>query len=146
MKAHDGGNKAKVYWSSWMYGASKQTPQELAALARSWLQPPQLNISAGDVSYEGYDFTQRAYILNCSNGKPDKLEIELMAGDESPIVNICMIINGWEADNITVQLNETVLQEKKEYKIGKRRELTKEYLILWIEHESLSTSRILLSR
>ena len=136
----------KTYWSSWMYGASKQTPNELAVLARSWLQPPLLKIKKGNFTNEGYDFTQRAYILNCPDKNPDNLEVELIAGKESPIVNICMIINGWEADNITVQMNDKVLQEKKDYRIGRRSGLNREDLIIWIGCESFSNSRILISR
>ena len=37
-------------------------------------------------------------------------------------------------------------QEKKDYRIGRRSGLNREDLIIWIEHESLSTSRILISR
>jgi hypothetical protein len=72
--------------------------------------------------------------------------VEFIAGKESPIVNICMIINGWEADNITVQINDKVLQERKDYRIGRRSGLNREDLIIWIEYESLSTSRIHISR
>ena len=140
------GKMVRTYWSSWMYGASKQTPHELAVLARSWLQPPRIKISTGDLTYEGYDFTQRAYILNCPDIKPDNLEVELIAGNDSPIVNICMVINGWEADNIVVQMNDEVLQEKKDYRIGRRSDLNREDLIIWIEYESFGTSRILISR
>jgi hypothetical protein len=142
----NGGKTVRTYWSSWMYGASKQTPNELAILARSWLQPPQLKISKGDFTYEGYDFTQRAYILSCPDNKPDNLEVELIAGEESPIVNICMIINGWEVDNIAVQMNDEVLQEKKDYRVGRRSGLNREDLIIWIGYESIGTSRILISR
>lgn len=146
MVENERGKTVKTYWSSWMYGASKQTPKELAILARSWLQPPLLKIKKGDFTNEGYDFTQRAYILNCPDKNPDNLEVEFIAGKESPIVNICMIINGWEADNITVQMNDKVLQEKKDYRIGRRTGLDREDLIIWIEYESLSTSWILISR
>jgi hypothetical protein len=146
LRNNRGGKTVKTYWSSWMYGASKQTPNELAVLARSWLQPPQLKIKHGDFTNEGYDFTQRAYILSCPDKMLDNLEVELTAGNESPIVNICLIINGWEADNIAVQMNDEVLQEKKDYRIGRRKGLNREDLIIWIEHESLGTSRILISR
>jgi hypothetical protein len=105
-----------------------------------------MKIKKGDFTNEGYDFTQRAYILNCPDKNPDNLEVDFIAGKESPIVNICMIINGWEADNITVQMNDKVLQEKKDYRIGRRSGLNREDLIIWIEYESLSTSRILISR
>ncbi len=146
MVENDKGKTSKTFWSSWMYGASKQTPGELATLSRSWIQPPALKIKKGNFTSEGYDFTQRAYILNSPDQKPDHLEVELVASEESPIVNICMVINGWEADRIRVEMNGRELQENKDYRIGKRRGLESEDLIVWIEHESTSTSRILLKR
>jgi len=57
-----------------------------------------------------------------------------------------MIINGWEADNITVQMNDKVLLEKKDYRIGQKSGLDREDLIIWIEYESHSNSRIFMSR
>jgi len=38
------------------------------------------------------------------------------------------------------------LQEKKDYRIGRRSGLNREDLIIWMEYESLRTSRILISR
>jgi len=72
--------------------------------------------------------------------------VELITGKESPIVNICMIINGWEADNFAVQMNDKVLQEKKDFWIGLRSGLDREDVIIWIEYESFSNSRILINR
>ncbi|HEC44105.1 MAG TPA: LamG domain-containing protein [Bacteroides sp.] len=137
-------NTVKTFWSSWMYGASRQTPDELAMLARSWLQPPPLDIIKGDFIYEGYDFTQRAYVLNSTDNKSGHLEVELIAGNDSPIVNICLVINGWETDDFTVQLNGRELQDNKDYRMGKRRGLEREDLILWIDYESFRPSKIVL--
>jgi len=68
--------------------------------------------------------------------------VELIAGEESPLVNISMIINGWGADNITVKMNDKVLEEKRDFWIGRRSGLYGNDLIIWIEHESFRTSRI----
>jgi hypothetical protein len=144
IREDENGNTVSTFWSSWMYGASKQTPGELALLARSWLQPPSLDIKNSAFTNEGYDFTQRAYILNSTDNKSSNLEVEIKAGNDSPIVNICMIINGWDTEDITVQLNGQELQEDTEYRIGRRRGLEREDLIVWIDHESINPSRILI--
>jgi hypothetical protein len=127
-----------------MYGASKQTPDELASLSRSWIQPPALKIVRGDFSSEGYDFTQRAYILNSLDEKSELLELEVKASQDSPLVNICMVLNGWEADQITVLMNDQELLENRDYRLGKRKGLESEDLIIWIENESITSSRILI--
>jgi len=144
MVENDNENTVKTFWSSWMYGASRQTPDELAMLARSWLQPPLLEIKKGEFIFEAYDFAQRAYVLNSTDKKSGNLEVELFAGNDSPIVNICLVINGWETDDITIQLNDRELQENKDYKIGRRRGLEREDLIVWIDYESVKPSKIVL--
>ena len=59
-----------------------------------------LKIVKGDFTSEGYDFTQRAYILNSPDNNSDLLQVELAASNDSPVVNVCMLINGWETDRI----------------------------------------------
>jgi len=64
--------------------------------------------------------------------------------NDSPIVNICLVVNGWETDGISVLLNDLELQENKDFWIGKRRGLESEDLILWIDHESTHPSKIVI--
>lgn len=142
MEENESGNTSKTYWSCWMYGASAKTPGELAVLARSWLQPAVLKIKKGNYTSEGYDFTQRAYVLNCQDKKSDNLEIELQANQESPLLNICLLLNGVETENLTVQMDDKVLQKDTDYRIGKIRGLDREELIIWIEKKSVNISRI----
>ena len=146
MVENDEGKTTKTFWSSWMYGASKQTPGELATLSRSWIQPPALKIVKGNFTSDGYDFTQRAYILNSPDNISNLLQLELAASNDSPVVNVCMLIKGWEADRVVVEMNGRELQESKDYRIGKIRSLESEDLVIWIEDESTSTSRILVKR
>jgi hypothetical protein len=136
------GQTVKTFWSSWMYGASQQTPAELARLARSWLQPPALEIKKSGFNHEGYDFTQRAYVLNCLDKESGDLEMEIMASEDSPLVKLCLVVRGWETDELTVQLNGRLLQENKDFRMGKRRGLEREDLIVWIDYESNSPCSI----
>ena len=140
----DNGKTAKTYWSCWMYGASERSPGELAILGRSWLQPPALKVISDGFSNEGYDFTQRAYILHKSDKNTGMLEFELAASNESPLVNACFVINNWEADNVTIQIDGKEIKKNAGCRIGKRRELEKEDLIIWIEMKSENSVRILI--
>jgi hypothetical protein len=82
-------------------------------------------------------------MLNCTDKPSSALEMEILASNDSPMVNICLVINGWETDDITVQLNDRELQENKGYRMGKRRGLEKEDLIVWIDYESVNPSEII---
>ena len=66
--------------------------------------------------------------------------MELLSGNDSPMENLCLVINGWESDDVSVQLDNKVLKKNKDYRIGKRRGLEKEDLILWIEHAAIRTT------
>jgi hypothetical protein len=130
------GKTVKNFWSCWMYGVSTQSSDELAVLAKSWLQPSTLKILKGDFVSHGYDFTQRAYILDCNNPAAGHVELELLASSDSPLVNISMVINGWEKDDLTLQLNGRKLEKNIDYSIGKRRGIEKEDVIIWIKNNS----------
>ncbi|MFA5814215.1 MAG: LamG domain-containing protein [Bacteroidales bacterium] len=131
-----------TYWSAWIYGASSQTPEELATLARSWAQPPSLKIKGDGFSGSGYDLTQRAYIVECSDNKAEKLEMELLASEGSPVVNVCFVIKGWNPGDVSVQLDGRTLSREKDYSTGIIRNLEKDDLVLWIALKSNKTSKI----
>jgi hypothetical protein len=103
-----------------------------------------MKILKGDFENNGYDFTQRAYIIDCSNKDAESLELELLADSESPLVNACLVINNWETDDISVQINGTELQENSGYRLGKRKDMEKEDLIIWIEKKSETNVQILI--
>jgi hypothetical protein len=135
-----------TYWSSWIYGASTQTPEELATLARSWVQPPVLKIQGNAFAGRGYDLTQRAYILDCSDNRAEQLEMELSASHESPVVNVCFVVRGWNPDNISVQMDGRVLDKKTDYRTGIIRNLEKDDWVLWITMKSMGAAKILLTK
>lgn len=135
-----------TYWSSWMYGASQQTPDELARLARSWAQPPALKIAGSHFVNKGYDLTQRAYVIECQDNSVGRLEIELDAGDQSPLVNVCFVVKGWDSENLSVLLDGRVLVGKSDYRSGVIRNLETDELILWIPLKTSQNSKIIVSK
>jgi hypothetical protein len=139
-------NPNNRFWLTWMYGASQKTPKELARLAKSWTQPPVLNINGSSFVSKGYDLTQRAYILESNGEKNDHLEMELLASNESPVVNACFVIKGWDSDEISVKLDGKILEKKKDYRTGIKRNLEKDELILWIKIDSDKASKIIINR
>ena len=134
-----------TYWLSWIYGASQQTPKELARLARSWAQPPELKVSGNEFTGRGYDLTQRAYILESKGTKSNRLEMALLASNESPVVNACFVIRGWNPGDISLQLDGKILEKNKDYSVGIIRNLEKDDLILWIKMDSEKASGIIIN-
>lgn len=139
-------NMMNTYWLSWMYGASQQTPEELARLARSWAKPPELKVNGHEFKSRSYDLTQRAYILENIGNENNRLEMELLASKESPVVNACFVVKGWNTDEISLRLNGKILKKNRDYSAGIIRNLEKDDLILWVRMDSEKTSEIIITK
>jgi hypothetical protein len=73
-------------------GMLKQSPLDLVPLAKSWLQPPLLSAVTGCTGY--YDKAQRAYVFG---KEADKISMTVLANEDSPVENICMIFKQWNS-------------------------------------------------
>jgi hypothetical protein len=135
-----------TYWSSWMYGASTQTPEELANLARSWAKPAALTVKGTDFVSNGYDLTQRAYGIECRNKQAGRLDLDFAASPESPLMNVCVVVRGWNSDEISVRMDGRVLDEKSDYQTGMIRNLENDLLILWIKVKSSEPATVQINR
>jgi hypothetical protein len=127
-----------AYWGTWIYGTTTSKPEELAVLARSWLNPPLLTIESGDYQYNGYDISQRAYVLeNKQPGKSSILKIKILASEESPVANLCFVIKGWVEAGASVMINGHVQKEDEKIRLGKINKIDGSDLLVWIEKQSI---------
>jgi hypothetical protein len=128
--------KANRNWISSLYGMNNQSFDRLVPLARSWIQSPKLIVNSGNVESVNYDFSQRAYILNCKDPVLPEAELILDASIDSPLNNACLVLKGW-GDTTPIVKVEGVLQvEGKGIKMGHIRNLEGTDLLLWLERES----------
>ncbi len=74
-------------------GMSKQTPAELATLARSWLQAPEIKALAGCTA-ERFSPAKREYPLRAS---AQAMSVAIAASPEQPLVNVCFTVRNWGA-------------------------------------------------
>ena len=59
---------------------------EILPLARSWSKAPELKVVSGALKSEGFDPSQRAYVLtNTVAGKPGRAEFLISAEADSPV-------------------------------------------------------------
>jgi hypothetical protein len=129
-------NSEKRTWLM-LTGMTDKKAEELTSIARSWLMAPELKLKSGDVTNEGYNKPERAYILNCkSKNRPSKIEFELRASGESPVVNAAFVVNGWGEDDAKLTLNGKKVEQSKDFRIGHRRRIDTSDLIIWVRIES----------
>lgn len=120
-------------------GMTDKYAKGLLPLAKSWLRAPELALtSAGFVSH-GYDQTERAYILACKQpGEPLRLEFTLLGSEESPIVNIALVVKNWGGGSAGLTLDGEVVPRGSTFRLGHNRRMEGVDLIVWIETERTS--------
>lgn len=120
-----------------LYGMTNKDPNTLVALARSWNYPPELEIEGNGWENNGYDYTQRAYILEAVNTS-NSLKALLRASHKSPLENIALVIRNWDAQDLKLNIDGTSVPEGKDFRIGKEYDIEGNPLIVvWIKYRSI---------
>ena len=130
-------------WVRNLYGMTDEDPKRLAALARSWNNPPELELKDGTFTCQGYDKSQRAYLLTYTgNERRGTLAFEIQASEESPVVNIALVVEDWGDDDVRLTLNDQPVPQGQAFRVGYRRGLESVDLIVWITVESLEPLKV----
>jgi hypothetical protein len=97
---------------------------------------------------EGYDVTQRAYVLNCkSPGEPSAIEFKLQVGEKSPVVNPCFLVKGWGDASVKLKIDGHPIGRGKYFRFGYEQERAGGHtLVVWIDLDSTKTVKISLLR
>lgn len=132
-------------WISSLYGMSDKSFDALIPLAKSWIQAPKLKVLSGNIKSEGYDFSQRAYILSCKNANNPSIELVMGASSDSPMVNGCFVVNNWGDNEAVVAVDGRVLKKGDGCRIEKIQTLEGCDLIVWIEKKSAIPVKIKIS-
>ncbi len=98
-----------------LYGMTDKDPKSLVALARSWNFPAELKLSSKGIKNEGYDFTQRAYILTASENIKN-IAFMLNGSKDSPIVNPALVIKNWNKKDIKLTIKGKPIPRGKDFR------------------------------
>jgi hypothetical protein len=131
---HEGPNLTN--WVNSLYGMTEKPIEELVILARSWAQAPELVVQSKNIENEGYDLSQRAYILKCKQeNNLSELKCKLMASTETPVVNVCLYIKGWGDRDVALVMESEPLAHGRDYRLGHVHTLEGSDLIVWINRK-----------
>jgi hypothetical protein len=123
----------REWWNS-LYGMTDKPIAELTKLARSWAQAPDLVVTGEGFRTTGFDCGERAYQLtrdDAAAGKP--LECELRASEDSPLVNVALVIHNWGEAAATLQIDGQAVARGKQFRLGHRYLLDGATLLVWIK-------------
>ena len=125
-----------------LYGMTDQPAQSLVALARSWNFPPELRLLGDGCRAKGYDYTQRAYVLE-SDGVAGTLQLEIAATNKSPICNLVFVIENWRGNSALLQLDGKDIPRGKSFRYAVEYDVEgNNRLIVYIECKSTEGTRI----
>jgi hypothetical protein len=117
---------------------------ELAPLARSWSNPPKLEVNSENILNEGYSIGERCYNLRCLESQMEPLEINIEASEESPVVNLPVVVKNFSNSQVELKLNGEDIEKGKDFRIGHERTEEGVNLIIWLKIESVEPVQITL--
>ncbi len=132
--------------TSWLFltGATEEPSSFLIDLAKSWLNPAKIEtgfesgplpwgMSSGRVLYEGYAYSERAYVFR----KYGEDLIEFAMKPQVPVINPVYIINGWKSKELKVMWNNEPLSSNRF-----KSQLIGDDLILWVNQRVEKPAKI----
>jgi hypothetical protein len=119
-----------------LYGMTDQPVETLVALARSWNEPPQMQITGGDYEVEGYDYTQRAYMIQTEE-ESAPLQITLLASADSPLVNPAFVVKAWGGQEVSLRMDGQPVNRGKDFRYGIEYDVDGNVnLVVWLKLKS----------
>jgi len=139
--AHSSLTQATSSNGLYLYGMTNKPAKTKLALARSWIDPAAIEVVSSGFESKGYDPRQRAYILK-SDSKNKALKLRLSGSRKSPVHNPAFVIEGWGENAAELNLNGKSVVWGKNARLGRRYEMDRCDLIIWLKMNSTEETNI----
>ena len=124
-------------------GLTDKSGAELLPLARSWLSPPAIEVTAGGFRSEGFDATERAFVVSRDGAAASQpLQVTLRASGESPLVNPALVIRNWGLSPARVEIDGQPVPAGTDLRMGSVHRLEGDDLVVWIRKDATAPLRI----
>lgn len=117
-------------------GLTSKPLAELIPLAKSWLSPPPLQIQSGPYQSEGYDATQRAYVVSATPSTTEPLRMVLQATEASPVHHAAILVRNWGDCAPHLYLDGKPAPQGRQFRTALVLRLDGTDLLIWLEAES----------
>ncbi|MCX6226311.1 MAG: LamG domain-containing protein [Bacteroidia bacterium] len=128
-----------------LYGMTDQDPKTLVPLARSWNYPAELKILTTGYESDGYDYSQRAYLIDAKGNNGD-IRFALQGSKNSPVVNPAFLIKNWINAEINLKIDGKNINRGKNFRYDVEYDVEGiSTVIIWIKYQTENEIEIELS-
>jgi len=122
----------------WLLGmTTDRSAGELAPLARSWSRAPAISARSGALNGGSYSLAQRCYEFICREPVTRPLEIVIAASDDSPVVNIPLVLRNFGDAEVALEVDGKPVPRGKDFRYSHEGSLEGTNLSVWIRLEAI---------
>jgi hypothetical protein len=118
-----------------MHGLTTKAAVDLIPLAKSWLSPPKVELTAQGFQNEGYDLTQRAFLFT-RNETTAALKAVFHASSDAPLLHPAFVIKNWGEAQPLLSVDGKRVSWGNNYRFGRVYTLEGANLIVWMSAEA----------
>ena len=120
-----------------LHGLTTQSAAHLVPLAKSWLSAPAMEISGTGFQGQGYDQTQRAFVIVRQDGSViPRLQVSLPASSDSPLMHPAFVIKNWGDAEPKLLVNGKPVARGSVFRYGFVPTLDGSDLVVWLQIQS----------
>jgi hypothetical protein len=138
------GKELDSYQAVTIFGMTEKPVADLVTLAKSWVSPPTLTIKSASNTSFTYDKFQKAYVFESGMPGSQELQFDLLASEQSPLINPAFIIKNWGQKEAEVMVNGNKLQRGSDFRLAHKSTLSGSDLIIWLKYQSTDLANIAL--
>ncbi|HEX4022662.1 MAG TPA: LamG domain-containing protein [Acidobacteriaceae bacterium] len=124
-------------------GLTTKSASDLVSLAKSWLSPPAMTISGESYLGQGYDPSQRAFVVAREGGNSrNRLHASFDASANSPLVDPAIVIKNWGDSIPTLKVNGKTVPWGPDRRYGQVNTLEGTNLVVWLKLQSTKSTTL----
>jgi len=127
-----------------LIGLTDQNVDGLVSMAKSWINAPAVSHNSSLITSANYDQTEKSYIIELE--KPGKVQFEVEASADAPMINPAFVITNWGIDDISLTLNGKKIERGKKFRYGFRSGLESTDLIIWLRANSDEVNQFIIEK
>lgn len=121
-----------------LFGLTDRSAAELAPLARSWVNPPQLRLLTAGFTVKGYSKSERAYVVVKQNPEVrSALRLKLEASRDSPVFDPVVVISDWGSEDASVRVDGKRVAPGPDLREGHIKRLGGIDLVVWMRKRAM---------